>query len=248
MLWFCAVQFYKQAMMALGWLFYGDRWTSCYDAFSTFSAATTRHRRARISLTSCRRSTTPSAPPPRAAAESSIHRQRDARPPTISAAARSTSCARRRLQHLLRERRPRALSIDNETRDHLRYLPPLARHLARRPDLVPGLRDQRRRLALPHFPYVDAALPQPRYGAITLLVNLLTHSPVDHLPSQPLAHLLHGRKLLHHLPGRPLSYRRPRARPYPYVDAALHHHHHHHSASSRTAGTRSPASSSWRCT
>ena len=35
------------------------------------------------------------------------------------------------------------------------------------------------------FPYVDAALPQPRYGAITLFVNLLTHSPVDHLPSQP---------------------------------------------------------------
>ena len=65
---------------------------------------------------------------------------------------------------------------------------------------MPNLRDQRRRLALPHFPYVDAALPQPRYGAITLLVNLLTHSPVDHLPSQPLAHLLHGRKLLHHLP------------------------------------------------
>ena len=42
-----------------------------------------------------------------------------------------------------------------------------------------------RKFFRPYSISVDAALPQPRYGTITLFVNLLTHSPVDHLPSQP---------------------------------------------------------------
>ena len=96
---------------------------------------------------------------PRAAATTTPSARR-----SLTLTATTSAAARRRLQH-----RPREAATTTDR--------------ASTPSATRSLTSLSSREAC--FPCVDAALPQPRYGTITLFVNLLTHSPVDHLPSQP---------------------------------------------------------------